>query len=289
MLGIVEVMKLVTGPGDFVVVNSPVYEPFYLFLTHMDRHVLEAPLGEDHRIDLAMLEAAFVQATADGRSAAYLLCSPHNPTGTVHRRDELEVVLALAAEFGVRVVVDEIHAPLVYPGTTYLPMLSMPGSDDVFSLMSASKAWNLAGLRAALVIAGPGAAADLARMPREVSHGASHMGVIAHTAAYTHGRAWLEQLIGQLDENRVLLGELLGEQLPDVRYQQPEGTFLAWLDCRGLALGDDPAAAFLERGRVATVSGPSFGTGGAGHVRLNLATSPEILREAVRRMAASLS
>ncbi|MGH3447179.1 MAG: MalY/PatB family protein [Nocardioidaceae bacterium] len=289
MMGVVELLRLVTEPGDAVVVNPPVYPPFYDFITAMaDRQVVEAPLGASHRLDLAVLEKAFATAVQGGRSAAYLLCSPHNPTGTAHTADELSAVAQLASTHGVRVIVDEIHAPLQLPGSTHMPYLSLPGTETAFSLMSASKAWNLAGLKAAMAVAGPEASTDLARMPEVVSHGPSHLGVIAHAAAYEHGAEWLDALLEGLDRNRKLLADLLAEQLPDIGYQQPEATFLAWLDCRELGLGDDPAAAFLERGRVALTPGPDFGTGGLGHVRLNLATSPDNLTEAVRRMAASL-
>ncbi|MFI1256286.1 MalY/PatB family protein [Streptomyces netropsis] len=288
MLGIVEMLKLVTGPGDAVVVSPPVYPPFFPFVEHMDRRVLEAPLGDGHRIDPASLEAAFRQAVAGGRRAAYLLCSPHNPTGTVHTAEELAALAELANHYGVRVVADEIHAPLVMPGTRFVPYLSVPRARGAFSLMSASKAWHLAGLKAALAVAGPAATDDLARLPYEVSHGPGHLGIIAHTAALRYGGEWLDTVLTGLDENRRLLSDLLARHLPDVRYERPEGTYLAWLDCRALGLGDDPAAFFLERGRVALISGIGFGTGGAGHVRLNLATSPEVITEAVRRMAAAL-
>ncbi|GIH14445.1 MalY/PatB family protein [Rugosimonospora africana] len=288
MLGIVEVLKLVTGPGDAVVVNSPVYPPFYQFVEHLDRRVVEAPLDAEHRIDPDVLAAAFADATAGGRAAAFLLCSPHNPTGTVHTREELATVAELAARHRVRVVADEIHAPLVYPGATHLPYLSLPGTGDAFALLSASKAWNLAGLKAAVAVAGADAGKDLARMPEEVSHGPSHLGVIAHCAALRHGTDWLDELLAGLDDNRRLLGGLLAEHLPAIGYRPPQGTYLAWLDCRALDLRADPAAVFLDRGRVALNSGSEFGTGGAGHVRLNLATSPETLTEAVARMAAAL-
>jgi cystathionine beta-lyase len=288
MLGVVEMLKLVTGPGDAVVVNPPVYPPFYQFVEHLDRRVVEAPLTADHRIDPAALEAAFRTATATGRPAAYLLCSPHNPTGTLHTRDELTTVIELAARHRVRVVVDEIHAPIVYPGERFLPYLSLPGAEDALALHSASKAWNLAGLKAALAIAGPTAAKDLARMPEEVGHGPSHVGILAHTAALAEGGEWLDGLLAGLDDNRRLLADLLAEHLPAVGYRQPQATYLAWLDCRPLRLPDDPAAVFLDRGRVALSAGPDFGTGGAGHVRLNLATSPELLTEAVRRMASAV-
>ncbi|MEV6961100.1 aminotransferase class I/II-fold pyridoxal phosphate-dependent enzyme [Streptomyces sp. NPDC051207] len=287
MLGVVEMLKLVTGPGDPVVVNPPVYPPFFPFVEHMDRRVVEAPLGADGRLDAAALEEAFAAAVAHGGRAAYLLCSPHNPTGTVHTAAELAAVAALAERYGVRVVADEIHAPLVTAGPGFVPYLSVPGAERGLSLMSASKGWNLAGLKAALAVAGPGAAADLARLPEEVSHGPSHVGVLAHTAALRDGTAWLDALLAGLDANRRLLAGLLAAHLPAVAHRPGEATCLAWLDCRALGLGDDPAEVFLRRGKVALSSGLPFGTGGAGHVRLNLATSPGILTEAVRRMAAA--
>jgi cystathionine beta-lyase len=118
-----------------------------------------------------------------------------------------------------------------------------------------------------------------------VTEGASHLGVIAHTAALREGGPWLDALLAGLEENRTLLGDLLAEHLPQLAYRRPQATYLAWLDCRPLGLGDDPAQAFLERGRVALLGGLPFGSGGAGHARLNLGTSPEVLTEAVQRMA----
>ncbi|MEU5520489.1 aminotransferase class I/II-fold pyridoxal phosphate-dependent enzyme [Streptomyces sp. NPDC052079] len=288
MLGVVEMLKLVTDHGDPVVVNPPVYPPFFDFVRHMDRRVVEAPLGADGRIDLAVLEDTFRRETAGRGRAAYLLCSPHNPTGTVHTAEELTTVAALAERYRVRVVADEIHAPLVVGDTAFVPYLSVPGAERGLSLMSASKAWNLAGLKAALAVAGPGAAGDLARMPEEVGHGPSHVGVLAHTAALRDGTAWLDALLAGLDANRRLLGDLLADRLPQIRHRPGDATYLAWLDCRALGLGDDPAQVFLEHGRVALTSGLPFGTGGKGHARLNLATSPELLTEAVRRMAVAV-
>jgi cystathionine beta-lyase len=287
MLGVVEMLELVTGHGDAVVVNPPVYPPFYQFVSHMDRRVVEASLGSDGRLDLGVLEETFRQVVAAGGRAAYLLCSPHNPTGAVHTAEELSAVAALAERYGVRVVADEIHAPLVVGGPGFVPYLSVPGAERGLSLMSASKAWNLAGLKAALAIAGPAAAADLARMPEEVGHGPSHVGIIAHTAALRDGGVWLDALLCGLESNRRLLADLLAEHLPAIRYRPGDATYLAWLDCRELGLGDDPADVFLHRGRVALNSGLPFGTGGAGHVRLNLAASSEVITEAVRRMAAA--
>jgi len=137
-------------------------------------------------------------------------------------------------------------------------------------------------------VAGELAVEELESLPHEIRNGASHVGAIAHAAALREGGAWLDELLLGLDHNRRLLGELLAEHLPGVRYHEPQGTYLAWLDCRALGLEEDPAEVFLDRGRVALNSGPSFGTGGAGHVRLNIATSPEILEQAVTAMAAAL-
>ncbi|MFR9780442.1 MalY/PatB family protein [Micromonospora sp. MS34] len=298
MMGIVEILRLVTDPGDAVVVNSPVYPPFYAFAGHAGRQVIEAPLGPDLRIDRAALDDAFHRARACGRRPAFLLCNPHNPTGVVHRRDELEAVAELAGRHGLRVISDEIHAPLVLPGAHFTPYLTVAGAENAFALTSASKAWNLAGLKAALAVAGPQAVADLDRMPEEVGHGPSHLGVIAHTAAFRAGGQWLDLLLDGLDANRTLLETLLAKQLPSVTYHRPEGTYLAWLDCTalGIATGQPaggpgvasdiagPARMFLDRARVALSSGHVFGTGGAGFVRLNFGTSPAILTEAVTRM-----
>ncbi|MGI5211403.1 MalY/PatB family protein [Plantactinospora sp. CA-290183] len=289
MLGIVEVLKLVTGHGDAVVVNPPVYPPFFDFVAGADRRVVEAPLTAEHRLDPEALERAFAEAVAGNRRAAYLLCSPHNPTGTVHTAAELSMVAELADRYGVRVVADEIFAPLVHPGVTFLPYLSVPGGERGFAVLSASKAWNLAGMKAAMAVAGPAAAADLARMPKVAADGASHLGVIAHSAALRHAEPWLDELLAGLDGNRRLLADLLAEHLPQVRYRPPHGTYLAWLDCRALDLPGEPAEVFLERGRVALVPGADFGTGGAGHARFNLGTSPELITEAVRRMAAAVT
>jgi cystathionine beta-lyase len=309
MLGAVELLKLVTGPGGAVVVTPPVYPPFYAFAEHLGRRVVEVPLTADGRLDVAALADTFAAVTTGG-PAAFLLCNPHNPTGTAHTPGELAAVAAAANATGVRVVADEIHAPLVLAGAAFAPYLSVPGGERGFALVSASKAWNLPGLKAALAFAGPGAAADLARMPEEVRHGASHLGVVAHTAALRHGGEWLDAVLGGLDRNRALLGELLAAQLPSVRWTPGAATYLAWLDfgslpsvtgagdggtggdvhAGGAARGDasarvGTAAWVLEHARVLLSAGPAFGTGGERCARLNFATSATILTEAVQRLA----
>ncbi|TCP52991.1 cystathionine beta-lyase [Tamaricihabitans halophyticus] len=299
MLGIVEVLRVITEPGDPVVVNAPVYPPFFAFTSHADRRVVESPLTATGRIDLDRLADTFQNLASKHARVTYLLSNPHNPTGAVHTRAELSTVAELASRYGVRVIADEIHAPLVLPGSTFVPYLSVAGADDAFSLMSASKAWNLAGLKAALAIAGPAATDDLARIPEEVSHGPSHLGIIAHTAAFAAAGDWLDALLAGLDVNRSTLGNFLTERIPEFDHTRPEGTYLAWIDCRRLGLPEEhgrqtgngavtdlegPAKLLLERARVAVNAGHVFGSGGSGHIRLNFATSPTILTEALTRI-----
>ncbi|WP_432558190.1 MalY/PatB family protein [Granulicoccus sp. GXG6511] len=297
MVGVTEVIGLLTEPGDAVVVTAPVYPPFHAFSVHAGRRVIEARLTDTGRLDPETLE----RACADGRGGVLLLSNPHNPTGTVHTRAELETAAAIAARHSVRVVSDEIHAPLVFPGATFTPYLSVDPRG--FMVTSASKAWNLAGLKAALVVAGPDAVADLARMPEIVSHGASHVAVLAHAAAYAESGDWLDALNAALDRRRRLVADLLAEHAPAIGYRIPEGTFLAWLDCSRTPLADPaavaipgnvrlsagPAKAFLDHGRVGLNAGEAFGSGGENHVRLNFATRLDVLTEAVERMGGVLA
>ncbi|MGL5816974.1 MAG: MalY/PatB family protein [Phycicoccus sp.] len=290
MVGVAEVLRTVTGEGGPVVVSPPVYNAFYGFIEATGRRVVEAPLSSSGRLDGEALRTAFRAATAGGERAAYLLCNPQNPTGVVHTSRELALVAALAGEHDVRVVSDEVHAPLVLPGSQpYTPYLTVPGGEHGFAVLSPSKGWNLAGLKSAVVIAGTAAVDDLRRLHEVHTHGSSHLGAIAHVAAMDDGREWQVRLLDELATNRDLLGALLAEQLPSVGFRPMEATYLAWLDCRALGLGDDPAAVFRSRGKVALSSGPTFGaSAGRGFARLNVATSPEVLREAVRRMGSAL-
>lgn len=282
--GFVDALVLAAGPGGTVVITSPVYPPFTSYVREAGLSVVEAPLRSDMRLDLDSIAAAFSAAT--GR-VALLLCNPHNPGGTVHTRAELEALARLARAHGVRVVSDEIHAPLIFSGASFTPYLDVDPTG--IALHAASKAFNLAALPAALMVFGA-EAADLRNAYRQrVHHGPTYWGVIAQEAAYREGDEWLAALIGGLEQSRDLLGELLATRLPQVGYQPPQGTYLAWLDMRATGLGDDPAAALLERARVALNPGPTFGGGGQGHVRLNFATRPEILTEAIDRIATALA
>ena len=305
MLGAVELLKLVTGPGSPVVVTPPVYPPFYSFTEHLGRRIVEVPLTSEHRLDVEALGETF-EAVAAAGPAAFLLCNPHNPTGTVHSPEELAAVAAAANRCGVRVVADEIHAPLVLPGASFTPYLSVPGGESGFALVSASKAWNLPGLKAAVAFAGEDAADDLARLPEEVSHGPSHLGVLAHTEALLRGGEWLDTVLMGLARNRSLLGTLLDTHLPQVRWNPGAATYLAWLDFSATASlsGDEDerrkargdagarvgvAAWMLEHGRVLLSAGPAFGPGGEHCARLNFATSVSVLTEAVQRMGEAVA
>jgi cysteine-S-conjugate beta-lyase len=170
-----------------------------------------------------------------------------------------------------------------------VPFLSLDHSitERVVTFTSASKGWNIPGLKCGVAIAGSSAAAEILQ-ERWNALLPGNLGVLATVAAFTRGLPWLDALLAQLDENRALLGRLIREHLPAVGYVQPEASFLTWLDCRQLGLGDDPAAAFLERGRVALSPGPDFGSAGRGYARLNIGTSPDMLAEAVQRMAAAV-
>jgi cystathionine beta-lyase len=285
MTGVREVLRAVSDDNTSVVVTPPVYPPFYGVANTVGRAIVTAPLDAEGRLDPSTLEAAFKKATADGGNAVLILCNPHNPTGTVHTRAELEMVAGLARQYGARVISDEIHSPLIMPTSTYTPYLSVANTALDFAVASASKGWNLAGFKAAIVVAGADASEDLHSQAIRGGGHAGHIAIIAHSAAFNDARDWLDGAISGINSNRTLLADLLETHMPETVYRVPEGTYLAWIDCRALDLGDDPAAVFLEKTKVALSSGTGFGDEGNGHVRLNLATSPEILEEAVQRMA----
>jgi len=301
-VGVVELLRVLTRPGDRILFSPPVYAPFYHWVDEVRCQPVETPLRHTDQgwlLDLPALERAFAE-----RPAAYLLCNPHNPVGRVHTPDELAELVELAVRYQVPVISDEIHAPLALPGARFTPLLSLPGAAEVaVSLQSASKAFNLAGLKCAAIVTGSARQAEVAAaLPDDARWRIGHLGAIAATVAYRAGDAWLDQLLITLTDRRQLLGTLLAEQLPKLRWQPPEATYLAWLDCGALvepagrenghpAKGaDQPAESaqqrFLRHG-VALEPGSNFGAIGANYVRLNFATSPEILTEAIRRMASA--
>jgi cystathionine beta-lyase len=283
MVGLLELCRVLLRRGEGVAFATPAYPPFIGEFEQAADVVEQLPHAETGTTDLGAIERSFARGVR-----AVVLASPHNPTGRVLPRDELAAIAALCAAHGAFVLVDEIHGPLTLAGARHVPWLEV--SDDARAcgivLTSASKAFNLAGLKTALVVTASGRAADaLARMP-SFSDRAGLLGVVAGEAAFREGDEWLDAVLAQLDENRALLGRVLADELPRVRWTPPDATYLAWLDCRALRLGDDPARAFLERGRVALSRGLDYGAAGAGHVRLNFGTSPALVAEAMRRMAA---
>jgi cysteine-S-conjugate beta-lyase len=289
-VGVVELLRVLTRPGDSVVISPPVYPPFFDWVPEAGAQLREVPLARDddggRRLNLPAIEAAFA-----AHPAVYLLCNPHNPVGRVHTGDELVALVRLARHYGVTIVSDEIHAPVVLPGATYTPLLTVPGAAGVaVSVVSASKAWNLAGLKcAAVVTAAPAMAAVVDRFPPDARWRTGHLGVIASIAAFTDGTPWLDALLHTLDARRTQLGELLRTRLPMITWHPPEATYLAWLDCTKLGQDDEPHRLFLDRGRLAVERGLRFGAAGAGHVRLNFGTGPEIIEEAVQRMSAAVA
>jgi cysteine-S-conjugate beta-lyase len=290
MTGITEMIQALTPHGGGVVVNPPVYAPFFFRLELAGRRIVEAPLAVaadvGYELDLDGLD----RALAEPGVSAYLLCNPHNPVGRVWSREQLTEIADLCDRRGVPVVVDEIHAPLVLPGSAHVPFHTVdhPAARRAVVFTSASKGWNIPGLKCGIGVAGDRHAAAILTQRRDALL-ASHLGVHASVAALRDARPWLDAVVTQVDTNARLLTTLLAEHLPGARYRRPEASFLAWIDCREMELGDDPAAEFLARGRVALSSGPDFGSAGLGFARLNIGTSPELIGEAVHRMAAALA
>jgi cysteine-S-conjugate beta-lyase len=288
MAGAEAILLLTTAPGDGVVINTPVYPPFFAHVANAGRRVVQVPLVvRDGRweLDFDALEAAFA-AGARG----YLLCSPHNPTGRVFSAADLGRIGSLAERYGVTVVSDEIHASLTLPGARHTPFVSAGGAaaERGVTLASTSKAFNVAGLKGAVAVAGSASMqAVLDQLPAACQYGAGLMGVLASEAAWNSGDDWLDALIRQLDHVRAEFSRLLGQRLPEAGYVPPEASYLAWVDCSGLDLGPEPAEVFLRRGRVALGRGLDFGAPGGGFVRVTIGTSSALLADIVDRMAAA--
>ncbi|MFB8892770.1 MULTISPECIES: MalY/PatB family protein [Microbacterium] len=288
MMGVVELLRATVSPGDRVVVNPPVYPPFFDTVAEAGAIVEEVPLvdtGTAWELDLDGIERALA-----GGARAVLLCNPHNPTGTVHSLESLRALATLAHRYGAVVISDEIHGPLAAADVVFTPFLTAsPEAAAVgFAVTSASKAYNLAGLKCAVLVTASETNADVVRgLPWEVEWRTGLFGALAAIAAFSpESDAWLDGLLARLDVNRRLLGELLTEHLPLARFRIPDAGFLAWIDVSAYGWGDDPADPIREGSRVALHHGPFFGTEGIGHVRLNFGCGPEVLRDAVSRVGA---
>jgi cystathionine beta-lyase len=274
MVGVEELLLELTAPGDGVIINPPVYPPYFVDIPHARRRVVPVPLLPDGSLDVEGIADAFARG-----ARALLLCNPHNPTGRVPTRAELLAIAAAADEHGAWVIPDEIHGPLVLPGVEFVPWLTV--SDRGGAVTSASKAFNLAGLKLAMIVT------PSARLPEGLRDKAGYLGTIAAEAAFRSGDEWLDETIATIAANHAALPSLLPSGV--VVAAPAQASFLTWLDCRGAGLGPDPAAVFLERGRVALETGLRFGPQGDGFARLNVGTTPELVEEAVRRLAAALT
>ncbi|RPE74317.1 cystathionine beta-lyase [Frondihabitans sp. PhB161] len=287
-VGIVETIRVALPDAGRVAICPPVYPPFFELVEEARCQVAEVPLLEKWGVwslDLEGLERTF----ADG-VGVFLLCNPHNPVGLVHSRETLEALADLAAKYDVLVISDEIHGPLTHPGVVFEPFAPIAESRGARSVVvtSASKGWNLAGVKCSVVVAGDDrTAALLDTFTDEVACRTSILGLHANIAAFTLATGWLDDAIAKIVANDRLLAQLIADQLPGVVYHRPKAGYLAWLDFRGLGLGEDPAVPLREHAYVALNSGLGFGAEGRGFARLNLACSPDTLREAVARIAAA--
>ncbi|MET2012770.1 aminotransferase class I/II-fold pyridoxal phosphate-dependent enzyme [Microbacterium chocolatum] len=286
MMGVVEILRRVIAPGERVVVMPPVYPPFYDCVEEAGGVVERVPLAahpDGWRMDLDGVGRAL---RAGAR--AVLLCNPQNPTGTVHTRDDLAALASLAADHGAVVVSDEIHAPLTHAPARFTPFLSVSeeAASVGYCVTSASKTFNLAGLKCALMIGGAERQRVLLRgLPPEVGWRTGLFGVLAGVAAMSpESDAWLDALLAALDRQRHLLTDLLATHLPDARYLEPDAGYLAWVDVSAYGWGENPAPRIRRDARVALHHGPLFGSEGRGHVRINVGCAPEVLTEAVERM-----
>ncbi len=277
-------------PGSPVILPTPAYMPFLTVPGFLGRQIIQVRMrGDDagfFTLDLDAIDDAF-------RRGGHLLifCNPYNPLGRVFTAGEMAQLTGVVDARDGRVFADEIHGPLVYPGTRHVPYASTSDAAAAHTLTatSASKAWNLPGLKCAQVILTSEAdRRHWAELGMFATHGASNPGVVANIAAFRRGGAWLDEVVGYLDDSRRLLASLLGHHLPEVRYRPPDGTYLAWLDCTALDLPGSPGELITERAHVTVVDGPAFGAGGAGAFRFNFATPQPILAEMVERIAAVL-
>ena len=286
-VGIVESLRHGIPSGSPVVVTSPVYPPFFELVEEARLPLVDVPMVErveGWALDLEAIENAFIAG-----ARAMLLCNPHNPLGVPHDRETLAELAMIAARYEVLVISDEVHAPLTHHGAVFTPfaiVANIVGARSI-TVTSASKGWNMAGMKCALMVPSDAdALAILDSFPQEVASRTSILGLHANVAAYGDDE-WLDATITRIMHNDQLLASLLRRKLPVVRYRRPTATYLGWLDFRDLGFGLDPAERVLQDAKVALNSGPTFGAAGRGHARINFACDPSVLEEAVERMAAA--
>jgi cystathionine beta-lyase len=292
-VAVVEILRVFTKPGDNILISSPVYHNFYTWINETKLTLVDVPFERigDEAANPWVLNWESIENAYSSGIKVHLLCSPHNPLGFIYTKNDLLRLIALAKKHNVLVISDEIHAPLTYPGETFVPILTL-GSDAesvAVCVTAASKGWNIAGLKCAIIISQDQAMnAKLADLAPAMHYRASLLGGVATAAAFAESGVWLDSVIALLDQNRHLIKKLLVEKLPTVRYHIPQNSYLAWLDVEPLNLGENPSVTLVEKGRVAFSPGHAFGKQCAQYVRLNFATSPEILTEAIDRIARSV-
>jgi cystathionine beta-lyase len=271
--------------GSAVIVPTPAYMPFLTYLPTIGHPVIEVPGVEvDGRWqhDLQRIDEAFA-----GGARTLVLCNPHNPTGTVVDRAELEAIAEIVERHGGRVFADEIHAPLRFEGRPFVPYASVSEAAAAHTVTgtSASKAWNIPGLKTAqLITSNDGDQALYRRFGFAVQHGAATLGVVASTAAYRHGRPWLDGVLSYLEESRHLLSSLVEDHLPGAEYRAPEATYIGWIDTSALGIDEPPAAFFREHAGVVLTEGRLLGRGYEDYVRVVFATPKPVLAEALAAM-----
>jgi len=288
-VGIVELMRVLIKPGDKVMLNSPVYENIWRWINEVDATTVDTPLIEidlNYKLDLDAIEREYKNGVK-----IHILCHPHNPVGVIFDKQQLASLAELAKRYQVVVLSDEIHAPLSYDAKSFTPFLAVSevAKEVGIIITSASKSFNLAGLKCAVIITQSTALAErINKMPPAVTWRASLFGAVASTAAYTQSSDWLDGLLITLDKNRKLVDDLIQSMLPGVRYRIPDFGYLAWLDMTSLGLGEDPAARILEKGKVALNGGILYGPKHKNFVRLNFGTSTELITEGFNRITKSL-
>ena len=290
-VGVVEILRVFTTPGDRILISSPVYQNFYTWMnetrvTSVDVpfiHHISDDISQQWQIDWPAIEEAYSSGIK-----VHLLCSPHNPIGRVYSKEELEKFIALAVKHNVIIISDEIHAPLEYRDHPFTPILTLGQDAERVSVVvtAASKGWNIAGLKCAIIVSGNQQMHEkLNALPYSLHFRASLFGAFATATAFDQGVTWLDTVITQLDFNRHLISELLAEHLPEVSYNPPQHSYLAWLDLSNLELGEIPSEKILEKSRVALNPGHIYGAQWKNFARLNFATSPEIITQAITQMA----
>jgi cystathionine beta-lyase len=288
-VGTVEVIRTLINPGDRVVLNSPVYDNMWRWVSEVKAELVDVPLIEnemEYSLDFEGIERAYKSG-----AKVHILCNPHNPVGVIFTKSELARIAELAKQYGVVVISDEIHAALTYPGNTFVPFLSVSDSarEVGICVTSASKAFNLAGLKCAMIITEiESLKVRINSMPISVAFRASLFGAVAATAAFEHSSSWLSGALKTLDENRRLIRALIDSKIPSIGYRIPDFGYLAWLDLSKLGLGEDPTKVILEKGKLALNSGTFYSPKHTQFARFNFGTSAENIEEGFNRILRSL-